>query len=594
MKKIIALIRKKLQNQLIAIFVSISVILTIILISFSYHFFSKTLQNNYIDSSSMSLKQLETYVSSYFDKIDNLTLQLYSDVMLSPEHYISKDDNYESYTYILKELLNIYLQSKDIYSTCFYLPELEELFIVDRYSNYSTYVASSFLATDIFQQIVNSNNMLIIPQHLRNSFPDELQSDTKENIITIARSIKFNNQVVAFLFINYNTDSLCQILAENTDTHSLILLCDLYGNYIASSSYNVITLNHSILQKADSKHGQFKMETGNDTQFYLYQKMEYPLMLVKTIPMHAILQQAHSMRTTLCILAFIFIIVVVIIIIRISFYMTSRIVSLKKCINIVSDGNFNIHPEIKGEDEITDISIAFYNMSQKIQYLIQEKYTVELASQRATLNALNAQINPHFLYNTLQTISSIAHEENVPDIEIMMKALSNMMRYAIKPIENIDEQETTISRELQNCEDYLKLLYYRYTDRLLYNIKMDSHAADILIPRLSLQPLIENSILHGMGDNISPCILLINAYVQDNICIISISDNGQGISEAELSLIRQTFTKSEPSSHLGLQNVYTRFKIMYASSFKFDINSIPNKKTSVQISILDPKRKEIK
>ena len=77
-------------------------------------------------------------------------------------------------------------------------------------------------------------------------------------------------------------------------------------------------------------------------------------------------------------------------------------------------------------------------MNQKIQSLIQEKYVAELESQRATLKALNAQINPHFLYNTLQTISSIAHEEGVLDIEIMMKSLSNMMRYAIKPTQNVD------------------------------------------------------------------------------------------------------------------------------------------------------------
>lgn len=594
MRKILASIQKKLQNQLIATFVSLTAIMTIILISFSYHVFSNASQKTYIESSSMLLSQLKTNVTAYFSAIDQATLQLYSDAMLSPEHYTYKTDDYVSYNYILKKLQNIYMQNISTNYICLYLTESEEFFVVNQYYNYSTHVASSLLASDVFQQIADSNSMLILSDFDQHVFPEEFQSSTDENTITVARSIKFDKRPGAFLFINYSTDSLCQALAENVDANSSILLCDLSGNYIASSSHVAETLDTAILQMTGNIQGTFQIGTGNDAKLYLYQKMEnYPLMLIKQIPMHAILHQAHSMRTALIILAFFFILVTAVIIIWISFYMTSRIVSLKKCINTVADGDFNIQLVIKGKDEISDISRAFFDMSQKIQHLIQEKYVAELASQRATLNALTAQINPHFLYNTLQTISSIAREENVPDIEIMMTSLSNMMRYTIKPVENMDEQITTISRELQNCEDYLKLLSYRYADRLLYSIKMDPEAADLLIPRLSLQPLIENSMVHGIDDKVASCILLIHAHMENGVCTISVSDNGQGICGSKLASIRQALTANESSGHLGLQNVYTRFQILYADAFKFEIDSIPYRKTNVEISILKPK-KEIK
>lgn len=594
MKSFFSPIRKKLQNQLIIVFVSLSIIMTAILVSVSYYIFSVYSRENYIENSSLLLNQLSTYVSSYFNAIDQSTMQIYSDVMLSPEYYTSESDSPIPYNHILKELQNIYLQDISTHSICLYLAENEELYIVNQYSNYSINISKSLLNSDSIQQISDSNSMLISHNGFQNIFPKEIQFDEEENLLTFSRSIKINNQTVAYLFINYITDSLCETLSQNINENSSILLCDLSGNYVASSHPNITDFAPSLLQMADKIQGTFQTGQGRKAELYLYQKLEdYPLMLVKQMPLHTLLQEAHSMRTSLLLLALGFIIIVIIVIIRISYYMTSRIVTLKNCINTVADGNFNIHPTIKGEDEISDISKAFIEMDIKIQKLIQEKYIAELSSQRATINALNAQINPHFLYNTLQTISSIAHEENVPDIEIMIKSLANMMRYSIKPAENAAEQTVTVSQELENCKNYLKLLSYRYTDRLLYNIQTAPEAENILIPRLSLQPLIENAIIHGIDENVNPCILLIKVYIQNATCILSVSDNGKGISASKLSEILQNLTANTPSSHLGLQNVYMRFQLMYKNSFKFEISSILYRKTCVQISISAPKQKEM-
>lgn len=593
MTRISVFIKKSLRNQLILVFVSLSVIMITTLIFFSYHVFSEALQKNYIDSSSQLLSQLESYVSSYFETGDKTTIQLYSDIMLSPEYYISTSDNYEAYNYIIKKLQNLFLQSIDMHSVSLYLLNTDELYIINQHSGYSRHVDRALWNTSLLHKIIESNSMLILPQQSTEIFPDEFDVTENENVFTIARSIKIDNRAVAVLFINYFPTSLCQAFSENIDVESSILLCDQGGNYIAGSSSVPLATDVSILKNVQAQSGVFQIGSGLESQLYLYQKTDkYPLILFKQIPMRVVLQQAQSLRSTLLLIALCFILAIILIIVRISFHMTNRIISLKQCMNTVASGNFDIHLSIKGEDEISDISKSFINMNQKIQSLIQEKYVAELESQRATLKALNAQINPHFLYNTLQTISSIAHEEGVPDIEIMMKSLSNMMRYAIKPAQNADEQIATAACELQNCEDYLKLLSYRYTDRLLYNITVDPNCNNILIPRLSLQPLVENAILHGIDAETSPCVLLIEARLENETCTITITDNGRGLSQEELSTIKKALSTNESSTHLGLRNVYTRFHLLYSDTFNLDISSTPHRRTCVKISIFKPKKME--
>lgn len=593
MMRISTFIKKSLRNQLTFIFVSLFIIMITTLIFFSYHVFSEALQKNYIDSNSKLLSQLESYVSSYFGAADKMTLQLYSDVMLSPEYYISTSDNYEAYNYIIKKLQNLFLQSIDIHSVSLYLLNTDELYIINQHSGYSRHVDRTLWNTSLFNKIIESNSMLILPPQSTKVFPDEFDVIENENVLTIARSIKINNKAVALLFINYFPSSLCQAFSENIDAESSIFLFDQYGNYIAGTPSTSLSTDVSILKNAQAQSGVFQIGNGRAAQLYLYQKNDkYSLILFKQIPMPVVLQQAQTLRSTLLLIALCFILAIILIIIRISFHITSRIVSLKQCMNIVASGNFDVHLSIKGEDEISDISKSFINMNQKIQSLIQEKYVAELESQRATLKALNAQINPHFLYNTLQTISSIAHEEGVLDIEIMMKSLSNMMRYAIKPTQNVDEQIATVACEFQNCEDYLKLLSYRYTDRLLYNITVDSNCSNILIPRLSLQPLVENAILHGIDAETSPCVLLIGACLEKETCTITIIDNGRGISPEELSIIKKDLSTNESPTHLGLHNVYTRFHFLYPNTFNLDIRSIPHRRTCIEISIFNPKRTE--
>ena len=593
MTHISASIKKSLRNQLILAFVSLSVIMIATLIFFSYHVFSEALQKNYIDSSSKLLSQLESYVSSYFETADKTTIQLYSDVMLSPEYYISTSDNYEAYNYIIKKLQNLFLQSIDMHSISLYLLNTEELYINNQHSGYSRHVDRALWNASLINKIIESNSMLILSPQSTKVFPDEFDVIENENVFTIARSIKINNKAVALLFINYFPSSLCQAFSENIDAESSIFLFDQYGNYIAGTPSSSLSTDVSILKNAQAQSGVFQIGNGREAQLYLYQKTDkYPLILFKQIPMRVVLQQAQSLRSTLLLIALCFVLAIILIIIRISFHMTNRIISLKQCMDIVASGNFDIHLSVKGEDDISDISKSFINMNQKIQSLIQEKYVAELESQRATLKALNAQINPHFLYNTLQTISSIAHEEGVPDIEIMMKSLSNIMRYAIKPTQNSDEQIATVACEFQNCEDYLKLLSYRYTNHLLYNITVDPNCNNILIPRLSLQPLVENAILHGMDAKTSPCVLLIEACLENETCSITITDNGRGISPEELSIIKKEFSTNESSTHLGLHNVYTRFYLLYSNAFNLDISSTPHRRTCVKISIFKPKRTE--
>ena len=594
MKKFFSIISGRVRNQLILSFALLFSIAGAFLIFFSYYRFSTTLQKNYTEYTSSLLFQLESYVSSYFDTCNNSTLQIYSDVIMSPDNYSGELSSHETYSYIIKQLQTIYLQRKEIKSIGFYSMLTQEFYAVDTLSSFSVSVDNSAWDPTFFNEIQRTNRLVILPKEAGFIFPEQCNLKNTSGDFTIARSIKNNDKVVALLFINYNSSSLNAVLEDNADAGSNISLYDLSGRFVAGVGPENEKEDPSIFSNMQDQRGVFQTTERNDEALYIYQKVNnYPLLLLKKTPLQNILHQAQTIRNELLQIGLCFLIVIIAGITLLSFHLTSRIMSLKKCINDVGEGNFNIQLTVEGNDEISDISKSFLAMSQKVQSLIVEKYSAELETQRATIRALNAQINPHFLYNTLQTISSIAHEEGVSDIEIMTKSLSNMFRYSITPSQEENDQLTTIQRELQNCEDYLKLLSFRYHDRLLYTITIAPTAANIIIPRLSLQPLVENAIIHGMTPDDS-CIVLINATVRDNKCIITITDNGSGIKEEELLHIKETLHSNYPKQYLGLYNVYKRFVFLYQNSFEFDITSVPLMKTSVIITISNPKHTEEK
>lgn len=235
---------------------------------------------------------------------------------------------------------------------------------------------------------------------------------------------------------------------------------------------------------------------------------------------------------------------------------------------------------------------------KKEELLLQEKRTfeAELAKDRLEILAYRSQINPHFLYNTLECISGMAMMYNANEIMEISQSLSNMFRYAIK-----GKDFVTVEEELQHMREYATIIRYRFMGRIDIQFSVTESALHIMIPRLVLQPLLENSVFHGLEHKMGKGQIIVNVFMQDSTLIMRVQDNGIGMELPQLKEIR--YRVDYVAGHLdqdeqdrrgiGLKNIARRLYLFYQHNGRLLFESIPGQGTTVEIQ-LPAKREETK
>lgn len=223
------------------------------------------------------------------------------------------------------------------------------------------------------------------------------------------------------------------------------------------------------------------------------------------------------------------------------------------------------------------------NLTQKnLMNEMQARLELEKLLKNMELKALESQVNPHFLFNTLNTIARMALIEGASQTEELIYDLSDILRYSLRNIDQLVEIET----EINNIKKYLFIQNVRYGDRIKYLIKIDDDIKNVLIPVMTLQPLVENAIKHGLEMKNDNGNIIINGYKKDEYAIIEISDDGVGIPENKLKNLLVENKKIETSSTgLGLQNVNSRLKHFFSNQCGLTIQSKQNEGTNVTIKL---------
>lgn len=258
------------------------------------------------------------------------------------------------------------------------------------------------------------------------------------------------------------------------------------------------------------------------------------------------------------------------------------IAEMKKGMAEVEKGNLNVVIHTRRTDEFVHLIESFNRMVKQIRELIVEKYQQELARREAEFHALQMQINPHFLYNTFDMLHWKLIEHDQEQLSESVVSISKVLRYSISNSTN----NVTLEQELENVSDYLQVLS-SISDK---KIECTVHTADekkIMLPRLIIQPLVENSVLHGFESRIRENRLIISGYyAQSNVYCIEISDNGLGIQPQLLQELNNDAQKSErASNHLGVKNVRRRIQYLYGDSASVSVCSEYGKGTCVQLRL---------
>ncbi|WP_307557920.1 sensor histidine kinase [Paenibacillus sp. V4I7] len=276
---------------------------------------------------------------------------------------------------------------------------------------------------------------------------------------------------------------------------------------------------------------------------------------------------------------------------------TRPMMQLKKAMEKMQTGDLSVRaPVTPGRDEIQLLSVSFNRMAERLNELVNTVYSMELKEvqmqllqKEATIQALQNQINPHLLYNTLDIIKSIAFLNGVPKIEKMAGNLASLYRFTAR----LEQKEISLEEELEQLKKYLEIIHIRFTKHFESKVYVDEKYLHARIIKLSLQPIVENAVKYAVEPRNGKAAVLVSAYPDGNDLIIEIADNGVGMDETILrnlkerlaSITNQTDQRMKSYESLGLTNVHHRLVLYYGKGYGIDIHSFPKQGTVVSVRI---------
>ena len=273
-----------------------------------------------------------------------------------------------------------------------------------------------------------------------------------------------------------------------------------------------------------------------------------------------------------------------------------RVERFREQMQKAAGGSFELEKELGGRDEISDLYDYLGTMIRQIQRLLAEVYQEKLHAERLTIQQKDAefkmlasQINPHFLYNTLETIRMRARRGRQYDIEEIVSLLAKIMRSTLQA----GPREVTIKAETELVEHYLKIQQYRFEERIQYHIYVEKGLEQLSILPLIIQPIVENSIIHGLECKIGVGTIDIYVGCRERNTVITITDDGVGMSEEKLNELRNRLNSySENGRHIGVRNVHQRVKLKYGDACGVKIDSTEGCGTRVEILLPEAERLE--
>lgn len=255
---------------------------------------------------------------------------------------------------------------------------------------------------------------------------------------------------------------------------------------------------------------------------------------------------------------------------------TKRIFLLKSQITQMQDGIVGrLDVEESCSDEIGQLIVHYNNMVDKMGDLLQEQYYLGQSKIEAELRALQSQINPHFLYNTLDMINWMAQRDETGNICDVVQAMSKFYRLTLSKGHDV----VSIGDEIKMCAAYMEIQKRRYRGRIIYEVEIDEEIERYMIPKITLQPFLENAIVHGINEKEDARgVVMLNGWMEDGRITLSVTDDGTGMVEADKD-------KPRSGSHYGMSNIARRLELYFGENIPIQIESSPGIGTCIVINI---------
>lgn len=421
----------------------------------------------------------------------------------------------------------------------------------------------------VFRELNNSDNVIT-------TVAVDTAHSKKLRYLKLGRTIKKDSTVVGYVFLTFEEKEVVKLFEKYTTETTIT---DETGSFF----YNQIGIPSRIYNKISDafghKDGIVTLEK-NKCYINFLELDKYGLVLYSG-------DDFSNMRELL-LGAFIVFLVILFVLCLSLYYGTNSISKigtqhldeLRKAFLVAEDGNLDDYSFKSSYNEFLLIEDSYNTMLRSLRKQIERNKEISYILVNTTISDLKAQFEPHFLFNTLETIRVMCKID--PKVaEKMILKLSRLLRYSL----NYRFEDVRLDRDIVNIENYLSILKFRFNKKFKYEIKIDQEVKSCLIPRLIVQPLIENSAKYGMGEN-NILNIEISAYRYENSLIIDCTDNGVGIEENKLNEIREMMKNGQNTSeHFGIYNIHRMLILKYGEEYGLEISSEKNVKTLVRATL---------
>ena len=430
---------------------------------------------------------------------------------------------------------------------------------------------------------------------LTSSHVQHIISGERPWVITLSRGIRDRSgsgekEGVFFIDLNYSAISgLCDQSTVGTKGYEFIL--DAKGNIVyhpqQQQLYNELqTENISLIM--DTDEDTVLTGTGNDGKLYSISRSEKTgWTVVDCTNVKELLSKSRQAQSVYVLTAIILVIVALLFSRFMARSITLPIQKLRDSMKKVQEGDFSVSDVVvDSKNEIGSLTKSFDVMTHRIHELMEQNVHEQEEKRKSELKALQSQINPHFLYNTLDSIIWMAEGKKNEEVVLMTASLARLLRQSISN----EDEVVPIANEVEYARGYLTIQKMRYKDKLEFQIDVDSSILYIPLIKLVLQPIIENAIYHGLKYKESKGLLIVKGFMKDGNAVLQVIDDGVGMDEETLAHIYDKHKVNYHSNGVGVYNVQKRLKLYYGDDYGITYESEKGKGTTATITI--PGRQE--
>ncbi|WP_407868974.1 sensor histidine kinase [Paenibacillus sp. P36] len=565
-----------IKSRLLIYFLSLVLIPSSIIAISLYHQSSSTISQNMTDSINRSMQMMELNVQETLEQIDDITTKIYTSDTL--QGILSSDPSsdeigivnemtqlstlLDSYSFSnqgrTKFTLNLFLMNRPVYNL---FPSIPHVYSVESVQNLGWYQAMSyksrFKVLGLYQGTNESGNP---PQY---------------SIRTAKQLYELDNFAVPYaglITADVNIADFGKMMDSlKPSEHSEVYILNAAGEVMIGPRMDEVNQPFSVPELfSPSKSVQEPEFQSQITSFQGEQTLvasklipQLDWKLVTVSPLRDLNGKLLTFRNVMIVVILFSMVMAFILALFLSNNITNPIRKFIRAINTTDSELFNVSIEYKRNDEFLFLFQRFNKMIRQMKELVDQLYVTEVKKKKAELEALQAQINPHFLYNTLDSINWMALKKKVPEISLMVTSLSDFFRLSL----NKGRSMIQLQDEVNQVQAYLTIQQIRLSNKLTFEIDAPSHLLQLITVKLILQPLIENAIIHGFDASKGRGHLIIRVALEDDILTLRVSDNGSG-NQADVHKIQDLLASSgDETASFGIRNVNTRIQQWFGQPY---------------------------